>query len=294
MNPETVQWLQVENTTKCNAWCPGCGRNKSGFGLADNLIIQDLDLTRFRQVLELFPNLETIQFCATYGDAIAAHNIIDHVQLAKQHAKKIHIHTHGGIRNPKWWAQFAEILKDTNHEVWFAIDGLAGVHEIYRQGTNFDKTLNNAKEFINAGGDAVWQFIPFAHNEHQIKDCMRMSQQLGFRRFKFVHTVRENFQARHYQTGEPIDFRPWSGSKNTNPYQLITERTSLSVTDCRHVSQNSVYLNASGLLSPCCYLNTSRTVDNDQFPDIKKEINTEPSRECLTRCGNGVKLRHQS
>ena len=294
MNPETVRWLQVENTTKCNAWCPGCGRNKGGFGLADNLVIEDLDLTRFRRVLEMFPNLETIQFCATYGDAIAAHNIIDHVQLAKQYAKKIHIHTHGGIRNTKWWAQFAEILKDVNHEVWFAIDGLAGVHEIYRQGTNFDNTLNNAKEFINAGGYAVWQFIPFAHNEHQIKDCMRLSQKLGFRRFKFVHTVREKFQGRHYRTGEPVDFQPWSGSKTTNPNQLILERTSLTVNDCRHVSQNSVYLNANGSLSPCCYLNTSRTVDNDQFPDIEKEINTKPSRECLTLCGNGVTLRHQS
>jgi sulfatase maturation enzyme AslB (radical SAM superfamily) len=294
MNPESVQWLQVENTTKCNAWCPGCGRNKGGFGLADNLVIEDLDLTRFRQVLEMFPNLETIQFCATYGDAIAAHNIIDHVQLAKQYAKKIHIHTHGGIRNPKWWAQFAEILKDINHEVWFAIDGLAGVHEIYRQGTNFDNTLNNAKEFINAGGHAVWQFIPFAHNEHQIKDCMRLSQKLGFRRFKFVHTVHEKFQGRHYQTGEPVDFQPWSGSKTTNPYQLILDRTSLTVADCRHVSQNSVYLNANGLLSPCCYLNTSRTMDHDQFPDIEKEINLKPTRKCLTHCGNGVKLRHQS
>jgi hypothetical protein len=294
MNSESVRWLQVENTTKCNAWCPGCGRNQGGFGLSENLIIEDLDLLRFQQVLKMFPNLETVQFCATYGDAVAAHNIVDHVQLAKQHAAKIQIHTHGGIRNAQWWTNFAELLSDTAHEVWFAIDGLAGIHEIYRQGTNFDHTMANATAFINAGGHAVWQFIPFAHNEHQIKDCMRLSQQLGFRRFKFVHTVREQFQGRHYRTGEPVDFQPWSGSKRTNPYQLITERNVLTVPDCRHLSQASVYLNANGKLSPCCYLNNSRTADNDQFPDIEQEIKTVPTRECLTICGNGVKLQHQT
>jgi hypothetical protein len=34
---------------------------------------------------------------------------------------------------------FAVTLSDREHDVWFALDGLKGVHEIYRQGTNFDK-----------------------------------------------------------------------------------------------------------------------------------------------------------
>jgi hypothetical protein len=106
--------------------------------------------------------------------------------------------------------------------------------------------------------------------------------------------VREQFQGRHYRTGEPVDFQPWSGSKRTNPYQLITERNVLTVSDCRHLSQASVYLNANGKLSPCCYLNNHRTADNDQFPDIEQEIKTVPTRKCLTICGNGVKLQHQT
>ena len=293
MSPDSVKWLQVENTTKCNAWCPGCGRNQNGYGLAKNLVVEDLSVQRFSEVLELFPNLQTIQFCGTYGDAIAAHNVIEQIELAKKHANKIQIHTHGGIRNTDWWTDFSKLLLDTNHEVWFAIDGLSQVHEIYRQGTDFEKTIANAKAFIDAGGCAIWQFIPFAHNEHQIKDCMKLSQKLGFKRFKFVHTVRENFQGRHYRTGEPLNFQPWSGSKHTNPYQLNQERNTLTVTDCRHLSQYSVYLNATGKLSPCCYLNNNRVAENDSLPDIEKEINTTPTSACLTICGNGVKLKHQ-
>ena len=65
-----------------------------------------------------------------------------------------------------------------------SIDGLEDTHSYYRQGTNWKKIINNAKSFISSGGRAVWQFIPFAHNEHQIKSCIRLSQQLGFKEFK--------------------------------------------------------------------------------------------------------------
>ena len=141
MLPQDVKWLQVENTTRCSAWCPACGRNQGGYGLVPDLVVQDLDLQRFQQVLEQFPNLETIQFCGTYGDTMAAQNVLEHVSLAKNHCKKIQIHTHGGIRNEHWWSEFAVLLKDIDHDVWFALDGLKGVHEIYRQGTDFDKTI---------------------------------------------------------------------------------------------------------------------------------------------------------
>ena len=61
---ENIKWLQVENTTKCNAWCPGCSRNNNGYGLS-NFVIEDLDTNRFQEVLEEYPNLEVIQFCGT-------------------------------------------------------------------------------------------------------------------------------------------------------------------------------------------------------------------------------------
>jgi sulfatase maturation enzyme AslB (radical SAM superfamily) len=283
-------WLQVENSTKCNAWCPGCGRNQGGKDLDPSLIIEDLTTSRFEEVLKKLPNLETIQFCGTYGDTMAAINVLEHIDLAIKYAGKIQIHTHGGIRSESWWAKLGTLLKDKNHDVWFCLDGLKGVHEIYRQGTNFDKTIANAQAFISAGGCATWQFIPWAHNEHQIKDCIQLSQKMGFKKFKFITSVREKFQARHWQTGQTIEFQPWSQSKVTNTYHLNPDRNSLKVTDCRHLKNKTVYLNANGKLSSCCYLNLRRTIDNDVLHDIKTEINTDPHPLCLANCGNGVKL----
>lgn len=293
MRLDDIEWLQVENTTKCNAWCPACPRNNLGFGLSPGLVLEDLSLDRFQTVLNQLPNLQTIQFCGTFGDTMAAKQAFEHIELAKAHAKKIQIHTHGGLRNTDWWSALAELLKDTDHDVWFGLDGLKGIHEIHRQGTDFDKAIENAKAFIDAGGCATWQFIPFAHNEHQIKDCLKLSQQLGFRKFKLVTSVRERLTAKHWRTGETIEFRPWSKSSETNPYRIISisQRNTLSTLDCRHLSSKSVYLNANGNVSHCCYLNVDRQYSSlDSIDDMEKEINTQPDPKCLNICGNGVKL----
>lgn len=285
MLPGLVKWLQVENTTKCNAWCPGCGRNQNGFGLSAGLIEQDLDLARFQQVLEMLPNLETIQFCGTYGDTMAAHQVLEHVNLAKKHCKKIQIHTHGGIRSKTWWRDFALLLQDIAHDVWFALDGLKGVHEIYRQGTDFDKTIANAEAFISAGGHATWQFIPWAHNEHQITQCMRLSQQLGFSKFKTVFSVRTNFQGRHWQTGQAIEFRPWSRDSVYNAFNQ-PKKTFLEK-NCHHLTQSSLYLNADGSVNNCCYYNLDQSHhDPEQLQDIKQLSNLgQIPGKCIKWCG---------
>jgi sulfatase maturation enzyme AslB (radical SAM superfamily) len=285
MKPLEVKWLQVENTTKCNAWCPGCSRNQQGYGLAPGLVVQDLDTERFSEILQQLSNLETIQFCGTYGDFAAASNVLEHVELALKHSKKIQIHTHGGIRNAHWWHELAGMLKHIDHDVWFAIDGLKGIHEIYRQGTDFDKTLENACAFIKSGGSATWQFIPWAHNEHQIKDCMRESQQLGFKKFKFMFGVRQGANAYHYRTGEPIELQDWSRSKTTNHWKL--NKTQIQISNCSHLREKSIYVNANGTISACCFFNLNRAHGNlNDLPDLNTELTSIPQPTCIRACGS--------
>jgi NAD-dependent SIR2 family protein deacetylase len=79
-------WLQVENTTKCNAWCPACGRNQNGYEINPDLIVEDLPTSRFEEVLKKLPELKTIQFCGTYGDTMAAANVLPDIanEIASQ------------------------------------------------------------------------------------------------------------------------------------------------------------------------------------------------------------------
>jgi hypothetical protein len=286
MQAADVKWLQVENTTKCNAWCTSCGRNNGGYGLRDDFVDHDLSIERFTEVLDQLTNLHGIQFCGTYGDSCASTLSMQHFELACARADQVNIHTNGSLRSTVWWAEVANLLTTNveKHEVWFTLDGLAGTHEIYRQGTNWQKTIDNATAFINAGGHAVWQFIPFAHNEHEIMQCIKLSQQLGFKTFKFVRDVRYPYQSRHYQTGEIISILPWSKdqqmSKYEQPNRTVTE------SECRHLQQPSVYLNASGKISHCCFFNKHRAVDSIvQLPDMPSELASNPNQQCLLSCG---------
>ena len=279
----TIKWLQVEATTKCNAWCPGCKRNNGGYILSTDFVIEDLTITKLKQVLDQLPNLSTIDFCGTYGDAIAAANIVDQIALAKLHSKKIIVRTNGSLRNNEWWNSFAILLSDIDHEVWFCLDGLADTHSIYRQGTDFDTIIKNATTFISAGGTAIWQFIPWKHNEHQIKDCIRMSQQLGFNRFEFIRDVRKDFESKHYQTGQLLDIQPWGSDKKLNRLEQV--KTQVLAKNCRHLSQPSVYLNANGKMSTCCFFNNYISSDNiDDLPNIINELDT-PRPICMKYCG---------
>lgn len=278
------KWLQVEATTKCNAWCPGCARSKGGYELVDDLVLEDLNENIFETHLKSMPDLEVIDFCGTYGDAIAAYNIKTLVEIAKSYAEKIIIRTNGSLRNNVWWAQFANLLKGYNHEVWFCLDGLNDIHAIYRQGTEFDTIISNAQIFMAHGGVAVWQFIPWAHNQHQIKDAIRMSQKLGFKRFEFIRDVRKDFVARDYRNGSIIEIKPWQEDQKFNRYEK--NRSTLKLEDCRHLTQPSVYLNANGRLSPCCFFNTHLCSDNlEGLPDIASELDN-PRDNCIRYCSH--------
>jgi len=257
MNVDAVKWLHVEASSRCNAWCPACPRNVNGFGLRPGLVETDLDIDSFVETLNALPNLEAVQFCGNDGDPIAHRNFIDLIDLIPDDVF-VQIHTNGSLRNRAWWKQLAQSLEYRRHEIYFGIDGLKDTHRIYRQNTDWNKIIANASEFINNKGTAVWQFIPFKHNQHQFMECYRLSQQLGFRDFKVVKTFRyHKSHARDFRTGEEYMLEPsdffldmWNSNKPAEAQ------------DCMHLSIPSVYLDAQGRISACCYLADSINFKN--------------------------------
>ena len=278
---EDIKWFHVEASSKCNAWCPACPRNNKGFGLVDGLVEQDLTPALFEKALINFPALECVQFCGNYGDPIASSYINELVSIAKKYVKKIQIHTNGSLRNANWWHEFADQLADIEHDIWFGIDGLEGVHEIYRQGTDFAKIMQNATSFIDAGGHATWQFIPYKHNEHQAKDCFKLSQQMKFKKFKLAKLYRKQTVARHYKTGIEFDLLPADSLKLLT--NINRPNTTVEFNNCMHLSIPSVYMSADGKLSRCCYLSKQ-----ERFTDTSVLLNTVTDlndRLCVKSCG---------
>jgi len=99
------------------------------------------------------------------------------------------MHTNGSAKRPEWWARLAGILGSNGHVV-FSLDGLEDTNHLYRQGTVWKKIMENAQAFIAAGGRARWDYIVFAHNEHQVEAAEALSIQMGFERFQYKKSAR--------------------------------------------------------------------------------------------------------
>lgn len=273
-------WLHVEPTTRCNAWCPSCTRNKNGFGLT-NFVLEDLDTITLQETIDKY-KVTQVQMCGNLGDPCAAKNINELLEVVRN-VDRLQIHTNGSLKKPSWWAELAKKFAHIKQfDVWFGIDGIGDTHSYYRQGTNYDRIIENAQAFIDAGGDAYWQFIPFAHNEHQIKDCIRLSQQMGFKKFELIRDVRYHTNNFHFRTGKKLDIKPWSQNKKNkfNPTSKIKDYVELK--NCMHLNIPSIFLSASGVVSPCCYMR--------EMPlkgiDIKDEFSNNIYRPlCIKSCG---------
>ena len=285
-----IKWLHVEPSTRCNAWCSSCARNNQGHGLS-NFVLQDLSVDRLKQVIGKLPNLTVVQFCGNLGDPCASKIINEQLEVIKDRGLELQIHTNGSLRSKDWWHNLARIFGD-RLTVWFAIDGLEDTHKIYRQATNWKKIIENAKSFIDAGGNAIWQFIPFAHNEHQIKDCMRLSTNMGFKKFEFVKNARYCSETYDYRSGKSVDIRPWSKHDQQwkRKVKILDKKTGGKETkkivekkNCMHLELSSLYLNASGVIAACCYFGQTPVVEGQ----IKHSIDTKNYiKTCISACGS--------
>ena len=188
-----IKEFQLEITSYCNAACPQCPRNINGGALNPYLPLEHLP----REVIdrafteEICSNLNQIFFCGSYGDAILHPDFLDILRDFRKKAPTLwlYLHTNGGAHSPEYWAEMASIIGPYG-QVDFNIDGLEDTNHLYRRNVQFDKVLNNAAAFINAGGRANWIYIVFEHNQHQVATAKDIASFIGFNEIKFRNTGR--------------------------------------------------------------------------------------------------------
>lgn len=278
-----IDEYQIEITTYCNAACPQCPRNNNGSGVNPYLKLTHLP----KQIIDksfpqdLCQRLRQVFFCGSYGDAIMHPDFLDILRdfRSKSPTLWLYLHTNGGAHNPEYWQQMAGII-GKHGQVDFNIDGLEDTNSLYRRNTDFKKIIANANAFIKAGGRAVWNYIVFEHNQHQVDHARALSQQLKFADFKYRatgrflnHRTMDTFSqwpvlSKQKQTeyvlspttltkykNRSIEFLPQLKSqyKDMKDYFANTEIC------CDSLSGNKVAINASGLVLPCNMLNHNLT-----------------------------------
>ena len=209
--------ITFELSEKCNAACPLCLRtqphNKSK-PIPEVHKKRELSVEDFKHILPPFimNDLIEISLCGNVGDPIAAKDCLPIVQYISEYRNiQIIIETNGSLRNKKWWSDLGTAMKvNLDSVVYFHIDGLKDTNHLYRQLTNFDNIIRNAKSYIDTGAKAVWEFIPFAHNEHQIEEAKQLASSIGFDKFIIRRSNRK-----WTKPGDQFTFTNPAGEKST-------------------------------------------------------------------------------
>lgn len=276
-----IETIHVEPTTHCNAACPFCARNDYGYKTRTDFPLVSLTIDQWKRIFEnvSLPKLKRIYFSGTYGEPFMCKDIeaITDYAIENYPNATIEFSTNGSVRTKPFWQNFAK----KNVHIRFALDGVTQeVHSLHRIGTDFNEVINNAKAFIEAGGNATWLMILFRHNEHHVKIAKTLASKIGFSDFilkengkdlGWVYTSdTDGYWILPVESKNDIRTPPHPGK-----YQPFVRKTyddfkrqeskwinSGRKVSCTSLNGKSIYIAADGKVYPCCWLG--------QYPETYK------------------------
>lgn len=293
-----IDEYQLELTTYCNAACPQCPRNINGGSVNPHLKLEHLPRSVIDRTFttEICENTRQIFFCGGYGDPIMHPEFLEILRDFRNKSPKLwlYVHTNGGAFNTDFWKEAADIIGNYG-QIDFNIDGLEDTNHIYRRNTDFNKIIENAEAFIEAGGRANWNYIIFEHNQHQVETARLLSNIIGFNDF----VPRATGRFLNHKTMETFDSWPVEDKKGNKVFEIkpttrdefknksieylpnlknqhgdLTEYFKNTEIKCDSLENKRVAINAHGLLLPCNMLNhnlyDARFFDDDIIPCSNK------------------------
>jgi MoaA/NifB/PqqE/SkfB family radical SAM enzyme len=321
---ENINSIHLELTNKCQAKCPMCPRRIHGGMLNPLVNLSEITLTQFKEwfPVEFIKKLNRINLCGNLGDPIIAKDCLDIVEYIRLEnpTTTLSMHTNGGARTANFWKGLAK----AGVRIVFGIDGLADTHSIYRIGTDYNNVIENAKNFIEAGGYAEWHMLCFEHNEHQIDECRNISVSLGFKGFITKHTSRFVEDKFHVldESGKTVNIlKPTKHSRNTTIKIKNMSAVAPTHIHCKAAKSTEIYVSADGVVTPCCWMDLSWGIphwpkridymdrigiypnlnkntiveifDSGYFEKIKNTWSDTPLIQCADQCGLVDKLGEQ-
>lgn len=317
-NLNDIKVIHLEVTSQCQASCPMCARNIQG-GVTNPFITEtEVTLDTFKKWFseDIIKQLDRLYMCGNLGDPCIAKDtlkIFEYIRNLNPTAD-LSMNTNGSARKLEFWSGLA----GADVKIRFGIDGLEDTHNLYRIGTDWKNILNNAKHFIEHGGEATWDMLIFDHNKHQVDLCKERSIELGFKNFISKNTARFRDDQLNVldKTGRTTHILyPTVRSK-----QIIANEES-KVINCKAIAEKSLYVSATGNVSPCCWLdnewmyphNASRVDYMDKvglypnlhtntldeifkqgfFNKIKDTWSCSPLKECSKQCGEVDRFNEQ-
>lgn len=302
---KNIKHVHLELSTFCNARCPLCPRNFHGYPYNDGYTETNMTLTQAKIIfsIDFLTQLKTMILSGNLGDALMnphTVSILEYFRSANPNLE-ITLDTNGSGRNKKFWQDLAKL----GIKIRFALDGLNDTHHLYRQDTDFNKIIANAKIVIDSGGCAIWKLVPFAHNQHQIEECRSLALELGFEEF-IIHNENRNTGPVYDKKGNLVhvmgnyngivEFKTLLKAKQTDLVlveDVVADQLPKKEIKCKAQQDSAVYISATGEVSPCCWMGfypktyghgEYHQAVNSQIADIVYKNNAleYPLEECIS------------
>ena len=255
---ESLYGIHLEFTSRCNLLCPQCARVKDG-AVNPDLPLENMPLDTVQKIFDEMGNkIQYVHLCGNYGDFVAYPHALEAIDIMiKSGVDFIKIYTNGSARPETFWKDLANKLSDNKGQIVFSIDGLDDTNHLYRVNSNFQKIMKNAKAFIDAGGTAVWEWLPFEHNEHQVDDAAKMAKRLGFSEF----ILKKNPRFNPINNGEHYTLKPSTKYAHKGverqERQILGETQKLTPTlfpiSCKYNARKMIFIDFQGYVLPCCW-----------------------------------------
>lgn len=317
-NLNQITSVHLEITNKCQASCPMCARNLQG-GIDNPFMeLNEITLEQFTEWFnpEFVKQLKKLYMCGNLGDPIIAKDTLEIFSYCRYNNPNIMLsmNTNGSARNSKFWKMLAELQVT----VRFGIDGDKQTHSIYRKGTDYDLIIKNASTYIEYGGMAIWDMLVFEHNKHQVEDCRKLSEEMGFVQFVAKNTAR--FKENKLDVIDTKGMKIYTLYPSNKSKQLSKTEVEPSEIKCK-VKDGGIYVTSNGIVTPCCWLgldelphhnpsridylsrigkfyslqeNTLQEIfDSKVFEKIENTWIDNPLLECSKQCGSYDKFNSQ-
>jgi sulfatase maturation enzyme AslB (radical SAM superfamily) len=298
-----IKRVHIEHTSKCNLLCPQCARVVDGT-VNPNLVLNELKLADYKKIFTSnFANqIDRVYWCGNYGDSIASGSWIECAYwLRYSGVKSMQLYTNGSARTPDWWRGLAKIFNRDYDYVYFSIDGLEDTNHLYRVNSNFKTIMKNAKAFINAGGNARWDYLIFDHNEHQIEETYNLAKEMGFKQIVFKNTSRfvgnneflnsisrDDEQVYDKKTQEKTHTISHKNNENKSKFDYVIEKygnwenyVNATPISCKYQKDKTIYIDFMAKMWPCCWVGAPEhfygkdNIQIDQLTKLLKQYNTD-------------------
>ena len=284
---QNLKTIVVDFTSHCNAMCGNCSRNIDGVTVNPNMPLQHMSMDTWKSIVDNAQGVNEIILNGAYGDPLMNPIIFEALEYAVKLNCKLMIHTNGGMNNPEFYRKLAVVVDKFAEPsvVTFSIDGLRDTNHLYRRHVKWDNLMNNVTAFIDAEGLARWRMLVFEHNVHQIDDCRRLSEEMGFKDFdinggytfsamdSIVSEAVEKFKATKKEQARIVKYDKKHLDNVERLEKVLEVGLEKGCINCKWKRKQKIQISHTGEVFPCCYLLSDRYPKHADSP-YGKECNS--------------------